>query len=547
MRQILVAVCVLVSWVASYQAWAGPIMPTEQPASLRANEQPSQDNAASAPSIYVRKNSSDFILLRANGTFSFERGGKTYNGTYTVQENIITTRVNHMLRKDSFRISGNTMVGIKYGDVWEKEGVPSDVKLALADPQKTEIQILSNEIPSGPSIEVTKAWIERQFPTLGSVSIVSVKNDDRSRPLTYEYGIESAVLSDGRLVIRRTEFVGKHLRLTYTETVTLKDVDVSKIQAVEAHVATGHTDSRPSYFVSLVAAPDRRAPFTSQRKQEGFPADNIEPTHRVRVRVRDEEAANSVVDALRRAAVLCGAPNQPVETASGSGNTAALERDDSVGASGDNGSRQAAVPAGLNGARAIAAGSEHTVALKTFGPRLATATAEVVNGFVVGINITDGGSGYRDIPAVTISGEGKVAATDAFGQPVDFTSKNGSGAKAAATIANGVIANIKITNPGSGYTAAFVTIAPPRFPPREAIATAQVVNGFVVGISITDGGFGYDTSSTVTLSGGGGSGAMAVATVINGVVTGITITNPGSDYTSTPEVSVALPTTSTVR
>lgn len=157
-------------------------------------------------------------------------------------------------------------------------------------------------------------------------------------------------------------------------------------------------------------------------------------------------------------------------------------------------------------------------------PRTATATAQVVNGFVVGATITSGGNGYTNNPVVTITGGG------------------GTGAKATAFQVNGVVTSITITNPGSGYTSApTITIAPPPFPPKKATATSQIVNGFVVGTKITDAGFGYETAPTVLLVGGGGTGATATATVQNGVVTAITITNPGTGYTSAPLIRIASP------
>ena len=157
-------------------------------------------------------------------------------------------------------------------------------------------------------------------------------------------------------------------------------------------------------------------------------------------------------------------------------------------------------------------------------PRIATATAQVVNGFVVGTTITDAGYGYVSNPVITITGGG------------------GTGAKATATQFNGVVTSITITNPGSGYTSTpTIAIAPPPFPPKKATATSQVVNGFVVGTKITDGGFGYDSPPAVLLVGGGGSGATAVATIENGVVTAINITNPGTGYTSAPHIRIASP------
>ncbi len=157
-------------------------------------------------------------------------------------------------------------------------------------------------------------------------------------------------------------------------------------------------------------------------------------------------------------------------------------------------------------------------------PSIATATAQVVNGFVVGATITSGGNGYTNNPVITITGGG------------------GTGAKAAATQFNGVVTSITINNSGSGYTGTpTITIAPPPFPPRKATSTADIVNGFVVGAKITDGGFGYDTAPTVLLIGGGGSGATATATVVNGAVTAITIINSGSGYTSAPSIQIASP------
>jgi len=81
--------------------------------------------------------------------------------------------------------------------------------------------------------------------------------------------------------------------------------------------------------------------------------------------------------------------------------------------------------------------------------RTATATAMVVNGFVVAITVTDGGAGYGDAPVVTI-GDGR-----------------GSGAEASASVADGVVTQVTVSSPGSGYTSTpSVVISDP--PPPEA-------------------------------------------------------------------------------
>ncbi|RNC67038.1 RagB/SusD family nutrient uptake outer membrane protein [Proteiniphilum sp. X52] len=66
-------------------------------------------------------------------------------------------------------------------------------------------------------------------------------------------------------------------------------------------------------------------------------------------------------------------------------------------------------------------------------------------------------------------------------------------------------------------------------------------------ITVTDGGSGYTSAPTVTISGGGGSGAKAVATVRDGVVTRISLVRDSTgvqfyqngSYTSEPTVTIS--------
>ena len=66
----------------------------------------------------------------------------------------------------------------------------------------------------------------------------------------------------------------------------------------------------------------------------------------------------------------------------------------------------------------------------------AAATAQVINGFVLGANITAGGGGYLIAPIVQILGGG------------------GSGATAVAVVSNGVVVAVNVTTTGAGYTTA---------------------------------------------------------------------------------------------
>jgi len=119
----------------------------------------------------------------------------------------------------------------------------------------------------------------------------------------------------------------------------------------------------------------------------------------------------------------------------------------------------------------------------------ATGTASIT-GIVNSIAVTNGGTGYS--PGTTT---------------VSITGGGGSGATASAIIVGDAVVGITITNPGSGYTSApSVNI----LGGSGATATATFTR-IVTGVTITNGGVGYTSTPTVTFSGGGGSGALATA------------------------------------
>ncbi len=60
----------------------------------------------------------------------------------------------------------------------------------------------------------------------------------------------------------------------------------------------------------------------------------------------------------------------------------------------------------------------------------------------------------------------------------------------------------------------------------------------VIGIDLLSGGSGYSGNTTVTLSGGGGTGATANATIANGAITSIVIETRGSGYNTKPTVTI---------
>jgi hypothetical protein len=224
-------------------------------------------------------------------------------------------------------------------------------------------------------------------------------------------------------------------------------------------------------------------------------------------------------------------------------------------------------------------------------PQNATGTAIISFGFVVSVQVDNGGYGYTNIPVVRIIGGG------------------GSGAGATAVVSNGVVIGFTITSNGSGYTNAPVVVIDPPYitkpvlniapmsflsfanltlggayqlqqsvswywtnqpvsftatntsytqmvpgvvgsgnyrlaitpVPTQAFATPVVGYGFAIHATITSGGSGYVTSPAVSIVGGGGTNATAVSQISGGVVTNIVITNPGIGYTTTPIIKIGQP------
>jgi formylglycine-generating enzyme required for sulfatase activity len=76
---------------------------------------------------------------------------------------------------------------------------------------------------------------------------------------------------------------------------------------------------------------------------------------------------------------------------------------------------------------------------------------------------------------------------------------------------------------------------------QAATAVATETNGSVASIEVTSGGSSYGAPPTVTLVGGGGTGASAVAQVSGGAVINIILESPGSGYTNAPIVAIAPP------
>ena len=168
----------------------------------------------------------------------------------------------------------------------------------------------------------------------------------------------------------------------------------------------------------------------------------------------------------------------------------------------------------------------------------ATATTTIVNGGIRFITVTNRGSGYKSTPIVAISsapfgGQTATGIATMIGNIVDC---NGTSSLK--------VQGVELTDPGYGYTIA-PSIVFNGGGGAGAAATATIGNGIVGIITLTNGGSGYPTAPTVTFSAapvGTGITATGRAKInASGIVTSITITNAGLGYTVPPIITIGSP------
>jgi len=168
----------------------------------------------------------------------------------------------------------------------------------------------------------------------------------------------------------------------------------------------------------------------------------------------------------------------------------------------------------------------------------ATATASIVDGGIQFITVTNRGGGYSSIPTVGIS------SAPAGGLTGVATARMIGGINVCNLNVNPQlrsVQNVDVVNSGYGYT----TTPLVRFiggGGSGAAATASIGDGVVGIVTLTSSGSGYTTSPTITFTGISSVSAAATAVVsAAGTITAINITNAGLGYTEAPTITISDP------
>jgi len=166
----------------------------------------------------------------------------------------------------------------------------------------------------------------------------------------------------------------------------------------------------------------------------------------------------------------------------------------------------------------------------------ASAITSIVNGGVRFVTITNRGSGYKTSPKVSFS-----------------SSPGGSTAIGIATMIGGIsdlcepdqnllrVQGVELTNPGFGYTIApKISFTGGGGSGAEGVAT--IGDGIVGIITVTNGGSGYLKPPSVNIIGISSISAQASAVIDNaGSVTQIRVINAGLNYTQVPQIQIGSP------
>lgn len=142
-------------------------------------------------------------------------------------------------------------------------------------------------------------------------------------------------------------------------------------------------------------------------------------------------------------------------------------------------------------------------------------SAETSTGTVAEIILTNAGSGYTTAPDIDLIGGG------------------GSGATAEAILGTSSVSSIVIGSAGTGYTTSPVVVIARTDGSvgTNATATAVLQSTSVASFALTGGGTGYIQAPTVTLNGGGGGTGASVTAVLNAVpIASIDLDAGGTGY-----------------
>ncbi len=161
--------------------------------------------------------------------------------------------------------------------------------------------------------------------------------------------------------------------------------------------------------------------------------------------------------------------------------------------------------------------------------RAARARAEISDGRLTGVIVEDPGVGYQETPSVSLASGIGSGATFSVGL-VGGVSR----VRVVASNNEDEVAGVYVSSGGSKYLSTpTVSLTGGGGTGASAVAVTHKVVG---GLGIVAGGSGYTTAPTLAFSGGGGTGAAGTCSLTGSAVGAVYVASPGSGYTSAPAI-----------
>ena len=169
----------------------------------------------------------------------------------------------------------------------------------------------------------------------------------------------------------------------------------------------------------------------------------------------------------------------------------------------------------------------------------AIAHAQIINGGIRSVNISNRGGGYLENPTALLS------AAPSGGVTGILTTRMIGGINVCNLNVNPALKSVQsvdIVNAGSGYTVAPAVKFIGGKGGTGAAATTIIGDGVVGLVTMSNSGGGYVTAPTITFTGSSTVSAAATAVVsAAGTITSINLTNAGLGYTEVPTITISDP------
>lgn len=270
-------------------------------AAAPADSPPSADAIHSALVGKYSRTGGDRMEIDSPKAVRLLRGGKVYKGSYELDGEIVTVRINNMRKKSVYRFGGAVLFGLEFGDIWRKDQSGSSdrgAEFAAVASQAQWFASAGNGMGPGEVTIQNGSAFRRERYTLEKVVLWDCH-------LSFHTALERASLENGEWRTTRTRQVAA---------IDLRDLDLASAAVHEVDVPAGEVRSKPMFEVAFAVAADRGNAVLMNGEDVSEGDDPVRRSSRSRtlnVLVGNEHVAGELAERVLEAGSRCGASGKP--------------------------------------------------------------------------------------------------------------------------------------------------------------------------------------------------------------------------------------------